>query len=409
MADNKLNTAIAKAKTGDKDLACQLLSEYLRENPSSETGWLWLYACIETVEQKRYCLNQAIKLNPNNEDTRKALTLIDNRISAENNVNSAESVSSPSQSLSKSEPCPKCGKLRQANEPFCASCTYSFSKERDVNKPKSVLQAKSLLIIGTPVFALLFCFVTSCILLIGIESVTGDNRISNFITNVVSFIFIVVVNIIFGLGTLFVFFAAVAGIVGIGYLIWTKRETIKSWVKTIQQTTASNPSSPDKSAPATDSEQLPLQNMYDKREVAQDVGKNQNATEAQSTQPISSKTTKKLESKVSNKDISSKGGVPNIVFYLIGAGVISCVVFIIPWGSILNAIGALFQFALYLLLFPLIAPLAMMLVFGLGSLVFPPAMAGVNLALWLMQQKWWWFPVGHIVGIILALFGVTGL
>jgi hypothetical protein len=74
---DKLNEAIAKAKSGDKVTAGKMLSEFVRENPSSETAWLWLSICVSPVEQKRFCLNKALSINPLNENARKALEQLD--------------------------------------------------------------------------------------------------------------------------------------------------------------------------------------------------------------------------------------------------------------------------------------------------------------------------------------------
>jgi len=77
MSLDKLNEAILKAKSGDKSTASKLLSEYIRENPSSETAWLWLSVCLSPIGQKRFCLHKALAINPDNEFARKALAQLD--------------------------------------------------------------------------------------------------------------------------------------------------------------------------------------------------------------------------------------------------------------------------------------------------------------------------------------------
>jgi hypothetical protein len=54
MSQDNLKQAIAKAKSGDRRAGRQLLSKYVRENPSDETGWLWLSVCVSSLEQKRF-------------------------------------------------------------------------------------------------------------------------------------------------------------------------------------------------------------------------------------------------------------------------------------------------------------------------------------------------------------------
>lgn len=81
MSFDDLNEAIAKAKLGDKVTAGKILGKYVQANPSSEVAWLWLSFCVIPVEQKRYCLNKALAINPNNPNTMKALTQLDSQIS----------------------------------------------------------------------------------------------------------------------------------------------------------------------------------------------------------------------------------------------------------------------------------------------------------------------------------------
>ena len=77
MADEKLRDGIAAYKAGNKILARQLLGEAVNATPNSEAAWLWLSACVETDEQKKYCLNRALSINPENQNTRTALARLE--------------------------------------------------------------------------------------------------------------------------------------------------------------------------------------------------------------------------------------------------------------------------------------------------------------------------------------------
>lgn len=77
MIFDKLNSAIAAIKAGDKALGLRLLSEIVRVEPSNETAWLWLSTCVDTVEQKKFCLTKALSINPNNQSAHKALVQLD--------------------------------------------------------------------------------------------------------------------------------------------------------------------------------------------------------------------------------------------------------------------------------------------------------------------------------------------
>jgi len=73
MTTKNLELAISYVKTGNKESAKKLLTDYVQLNPDSEPAWLWLSACVELPEQKRYCLEKALHITPNNQNVRKAL------------------------------------------------------------------------------------------------------------------------------------------------------------------------------------------------------------------------------------------------------------------------------------------------------------------------------------------------
>jgi hypothetical protein len=73
MPSDKLSYAIQLAKTGNKDKALPVLKEIVRTDPDNETAWLWLHACVNQNEQKVYCLQQALRINPYNQGAQRAL------------------------------------------------------------------------------------------------------------------------------------------------------------------------------------------------------------------------------------------------------------------------------------------------------------------------------------------------
>jgi hypothetical protein len=72
-ATTDLMEAINLAKSGNKAEAARILSNILKEQPENEAAWLWLASCLKTNQQKIYCLNQALALNPENQTTQKAI------------------------------------------------------------------------------------------------------------------------------------------------------------------------------------------------------------------------------------------------------------------------------------------------------------------------------------------------
>ena len=77
MTIDKLNVAISAVRAGDKASGQQLLSEIVKAESSNETAWLWLSACVDNIEQKKYCLTKALSINPDNQNARKALTQLE--------------------------------------------------------------------------------------------------------------------------------------------------------------------------------------------------------------------------------------------------------------------------------------------------------------------------------------------
>lgn len=83
MASEKLIQAVQLIKSGDKQAALLLLKEVVQADPNDENAWLWLHTCVEQVEQKKYCLQRALKINPNNQQARNALLKLENRVSVD--------------------------------------------------------------------------------------------------------------------------------------------------------------------------------------------------------------------------------------------------------------------------------------------------------------------------------------
>src|SRR5215216_653331 len=73
MSQDKLYSAIAAYKSGNKSVAQQILSDLIKTEPNNESAWLWLSACLTDINQKMYCLNKVLSINPNNQNALKAL------------------------------------------------------------------------------------------------------------------------------------------------------------------------------------------------------------------------------------------------------------------------------------------------------------------------------------------------
>jgi len=63
---NSLQLGIAAFKAGNKDQARFYLLKAIREEPNNERAWGWLFNTATTDEEKIHCLQQVVKISPNN-------------------------------------------------------------------------------------------------------------------------------------------------------------------------------------------------------------------------------------------------------------------------------------------------------------------------------------------------------
>jgi len=73
--DTMLIDAIDALRKGDHARAKDLLMRLLKLDQSNVTYWLWLSAAVETNKERVYCLQTALKLDPNNETAKRGLII----------------------------------------------------------------------------------------------------------------------------------------------------------------------------------------------------------------------------------------------------------------------------------------------------------------------------------------------
>ena len=69
-----LDQAIEVLKAGDTLQARNLLTQLLKTEPQEARAWLWISACWNEIEKKRYCLEKALALQPDDPQIRQALS-----------------------------------------------------------------------------------------------------------------------------------------------------------------------------------------------------------------------------------------------------------------------------------------------------------------------------------------------
>jgi Tol biopolymer transport system component len=68
-----LKAGIEAARRGDRVTARRLLRQVVTADKNHEAAWLWLASAAETLEERRECLENTLRINPNNTRAREAL------------------------------------------------------------------------------------------------------------------------------------------------------------------------------------------------------------------------------------------------------------------------------------------------------------------------------------------------
>ncbi|HEX9615785.1 MAG TPA: PQQ-binding-like beta-propeller repeat protein [Anaerolineales bacterium] len=74
MSTHPLERAKEAIQQGDTALARRILVAFLEKQPASAAGWRLLAQCVEKESETIFCLERALKLDPGDEQTRRALT-----------------------------------------------------------------------------------------------------------------------------------------------------------------------------------------------------------------------------------------------------------------------------------------------------------------------------------------------
>lgn len=64
--ENLLQQGINATKAGDRALAFQLLTKATQDSATAEQAWLWLTSVVTADSERLFCLDNALRINPNN-------------------------------------------------------------------------------------------------------------------------------------------------------------------------------------------------------------------------------------------------------------------------------------------------------------------------------------------------------
>ena len=68
-----LQQGIAEFKAGNKEEARKIFISFVKENPQSERGWEWMYHVSRNNKERSYCLEQILRINPENQKAKQLL------------------------------------------------------------------------------------------------------------------------------------------------------------------------------------------------------------------------------------------------------------------------------------------------------------------------------------------------
>ena len=74
--DKIFQDAVDALRRGDKPRAKELLTLLLKTDQNNSTYWVWLSAAVDNTKERIYCLQTALKLNPENGTAKRGLILL---------------------------------------------------------------------------------------------------------------------------------------------------------------------------------------------------------------------------------------------------------------------------------------------------------------------------------------------
>jgi len=74
--ENIYNEALAAIQADDLSRARDLLTRLIKRNPRNADYWLWMSSVVDSLRERKYCLRQAYKINPEHEEVKKGLIIL---------------------------------------------------------------------------------------------------------------------------------------------------------------------------------------------------------------------------------------------------------------------------------------------------------------------------------------------
>ena len=180
---SKLQQAITAIKGGNKEKGKQILVETLKADPNNENAWLWMTKVVDSDKQRLQCLEQVLRINPDNETAKRGIEFFKQR-QISKSEREAESIELNSALLPPDrgkavEKCPECGKTVQPDATFCPFCGHNLevsSRAKPVKKTEKRKKGLSTLRLILVIFIVALVVPVCCCF--GVSNVKNDLPIS---------------------------------------------------------------------------------------------------------------------------------------------------------------------------------------------------------------------------------------
>ena len=163
--DDLLRQGITAYKAGKREEARRIFIAVVKQDPENEPGWGWMYQTSGNDRERIYCLQQMLRINPQNE---KPGQLLNQLLAPPPPAPTAPPVLNNSAKPA-AETCPRCRETLQPGSPRCTYCGWDINGEKPVQKKKNSKNKTGLIL----TVAVLIGAVLICGLIYGLVSVPG--------------------------------------------------------------------------------------------------------------------------------------------------------------------------------------------------------------------------------------------